>query len=394
MERELAAEFPQRSWWCVALHQATREGVAADLAADETPQVPPMAFERLVRRLMERTGLSKSSASWAVSCWSEALGRTPPPAQGPRLRGVPGRRKVSKKLCARPSSAPWNLRGHRGPVTGMAISPDGELIATSSLDRTVRLWDPRSGQQLRCLMGGHRDWVRAVAFSPDGKLLASTGDDGAIRLWDPISGERKYRLAGHEGWVRGLAWSPDGRIVVSGGSDGMVCLWEAASLQQLARLGPLAGGITRLAFDPQGQWLAVGRPGAVEVWDLESARRAQRIEVAGARPVVAAGPSNRLYIGEDRGAAVWSIDRGGWVQRLDAHEGAVRAIAIHPGGRALITAGRDRTVRLWHAEEGWEAYYFAFRKVRITALAFHPAGHIGIGFSDGNSQLREMSRGG
>ena len=71
-----------------------------------------------------------------------------------------------------------------------------------------------------------------------------------------------------------------------------------------------------------------------------------------------------------------------------------RAIAIHGNGKALVTAGNDRTVRLWHATEGWEAYYFKFRQVRVTGLDFHPGGHIGIAFSDGNAQMREMTRGG
>jgi len=391
--RLMTDRFPDRPWQAVAIHLAVREGAAADLAAGADTAVTSMVFERLVRRLFERTGLSTSSAAWGVASWCEALERTPPD-HNPRLRGAPRKVKLNRHMVTRPRGAPWNLRGHRRGLTGIDFRFDGAMIATCSLDRTVRLWDPRAGEQIRCLMGGHRDWVRAVAFSPDGKLLASAGDDGAIRLWDPESGERKYRLHGHEDWVRGLTWSPDGRIVVSGGRDGAVCLWEVSSLQQLARLGPFEGGISRIAFDPQGQWLAVGRSGAVEIWDLETARRAQLIEISGARPVVAAGPGNLLYIGDDRGASAFSISKGCITSRYDGHGGPVRAIAIHGNGKALITAGSDRAVRLWHAVEGWEAHYFQFRQVRITGLAFHPGGHIGIAFSDGNAQMREMSRGG
>lgn len=391
--RVMSARFPDRPWQAVAIHLVAREGAAADLASDHSDTVDAMSFERLVRRLFDRTGLSTSSAAWAVAAWCEALGRTPPD-HNPRLRGAPRKVKLNRHMVTRPRGAPWNLRGHRKSLTSIAFRFDGAMIATASLDRTVRLWDPRAGEQIRCLMGGHRDWVRAVAFSPDGKLLASAGDDGGIRLWDPESGERKYRMIGHEGWVRGLAWSPDGRIVVSGGRDGMVCLWEASSLQLLARLGPFQGGVSRLAFDPLGQWLAVGRSGAVEIWDLERASRAQLVEVSGARPVLSAGPSNQLFIGDDRGAGAFSVSTGRFTQHYTAHGSPIRAIAIHGNGKALVTAGADRTVRLWHAVEGWEAHCFQFRQVRITGLAFHPGGHIGIAFSDGNAQMREMTRGG
>ncbi|MEL6342828.1 MAG: hypothetical protein AAFV53_06820 [Myxococcota bacterium] len=394
VERLLTAEFPDRPWPVVAAHAAVREGVAADLVANVGDELGSMLFERFSRRLVERVGLSKGSAAWAVSSWAEAMGR-PAPAQGaPRLRGAPVKLRYNRQVVTRPGGAPWHLRGHRRMVTDIAFSPDGELIATSSLDRTVRLWDTRTGHQVRCLMGGHRDWVRAVAFSPDGKRLASVGDDGAARLWDPTTGERTGRLRGHEGWVRDLSWSPDGRILVTGGRDGYACLWEAHSLQQLARLGPFEGGVSRLSFDPRGQWLAVCRTNALEIWDLETPRRAQLAEVAGDRAVVVAGRGNLVYVGDERGAKCWSVSDGRWVRAYDSHRGAVRTMAIHPNGKALITGGRDQAVRLWHAVEGWEGYVFQFRNVRITGLGFHPAGHIGVCFSDGNAQMREMIAGG
>lgn len=374
------------------IHVAVREGVAADLMSLQGA-VPSMLFERLTRRLIDRAGLAKGNAAWAVSSWSEALGLSVP-EMSTRLRGAPVKLRFNPRMYTRPKGAPWNLRAHRKGVTGIDFNMDGSLMVTGSLDRTVRLWDPRAGEQARVLMGGHRDWVRGVAFSPDGKQLASAGDDGAVRLWDPLSGERKFRLVGHDGWVRGLCWSPDSRLLVSGGWDGVVCLWEVATLQPVGRLGPLAGGVSRVAFDPQGRWLAIGGSSVVEIWDLDAVQKAQQIDVTGNRVVLAAGPADMLYIGDERGAWAWSVSKGGYVQAYDAHKGPVRAVAIHPNGQGLVTGGRDHTVRLWHAGEAWEAHCFKFRGVRVTALAFHPGGHIGMGFSDGNVQFREMERGG
>ena len=82
------------------------------------------------------------------------------------------------------------------------------------------------------------------------------------------------------------------------------------------------------------------------------------------------------------------------MQAYDGHKGPVRCIAMHPNGQSLLTGGKDNTARLWHADDAWEAHCFRFRNVRVTALAFHPGGHIGMGFSDGNAQFREMERGG
>ncbi|MFI5067502.1 MAG: hypothetical protein ACHP9Z_26455, partial [Streptosporangiales bacterium] len=71
--------------------------------------------------------------------------------------------------------------GHGRAVHAVAFSRDG-LLASAGGDKTVRLWDPATGECQRTL-AGHDDWVRAVAFSPDGAVLVTAGDDGTIRLW-------------------------------------------------------------------------------------------------------------------------------------------------------------------------------------------------------------------
>jgi WD40 repeat protein len=75
-----------------------------------------------------------------------------------------------------------NLKGHRGPVTGVAVSPDGKTLATTSVDRTIKLWDGKSGQYLATLVD-RQEVAVAVAFSHDGTQLAALGMDGIIRIW-------------------------------------------------------------------------------------------------------------------------------------------------------------------------------------------------------------------
>jgi len=75
------------------------------------------------------------------------------------------------------------LTGHTSYVFSVAFSPDGNTVASGSLDGTVRLWNASTGALVRTL-AGHTDWVRSVAFSPDGNTIASGSDDGTIVLWE------------------------------------------------------------------------------------------------------------------------------------------------------------------------------------------------------------------
>src|SRR2546423_344934 len=75
------------------------------------------------------------------------------------------------------------LQGHSQEITRIAWSPVGDILASASHDKTIRLWDAQAGQLLH-ILEGHSDAVYSVAWSPDGHILASGSHDKTIRLWD------------------------------------------------------------------------------------------------------------------------------------------------------------------------------------------------------------------
>ena len=114
-------------------------------------------------------------------------------------------------------------RAHEQGIT--AIAAAGDLIATASIDRYVRLWDAATGEP-RGELAGHDKPVSAAALSPDGTWLASGAVDGQLVLWRVADRQALHIRRAHAGPVWSLAFRPDGRELLSGGADGLIRRWS------------------------------------------------------------------------------------------------------------------------------------------------------------------------
>jgi roadblock/LC7 domain-containing protein len=196
----------------------------------------------------------------------------------------------------------------------IAYSPRGDRLA-SLCDRTLVLWDPATGKEVRRLTG--LDVSEPTAFSPDGRLLAGTGPDHRIGMWDVATGEKVGDYVRRDSWVPFVAFSPDSKTLATpcggggvGNADKEVGLWETATGGERCRLRGHHGQVMAGAFSPDGRLLATTAEG-------------------------------------DKAIFLWDALTGKLLRQLAGHRGSVRALVFSADGKLLITGGDDTTLLFW-----------------------------------------------
>ena len=283
------------------------------------------------------------------------------------------------------------LKGHGGPVMGIAVSDAGQ-VATASFDNSVGLWQGRvptwleghdaavtairfagddlllsAGDDFRVLgwtlgSGGyselarHKGKISDLAFDPKSKMMASSSWDGTIRVLrtgttggGDLSGMADMTLSGHESGVNALAFSEPG--LFSASSDGTIRLWDLAD--RSARIVVRHGfGINRLVVDDAGGWLAYGAvDGGTRVIDLET-EEVIRDFTLDRRPILAMAyhpATSQLAVGDGQGY-IMMIDTASWKIARDFHatrQGPVWALAFSPDGAMVYAGGLDDVAYGW-----------------------------------------------
>ncbi len=269
------------------------------------------------------------------------------------------------------------LRGHDGEVQSADISPNGRILATASLDGTARLWDLRAPRGITVL-SGFAAKVWSSAFSPDGKYVLTASADRTARLWEADSGREIRVLRGHQGAVFGAAFARDGARVATASGDNTASIWDVATGQQLTVLRGHTALVISAEFDPEGKYVVTASyDKTARLWEAATGRQI-RVFSGHEQPVIHAAfsPDGKRVVtaSDDRTARIWSADSGDEILVLRGHKDRIWYAAFSPDGRQVVTGSLDKTAQLWNADTGERVRSFEGHQGSVYSAAFSPDG--------------------
>lgn len=304
------------------------------------------------------------------------------------------------------------LKGHSELVRSVAISPDGQTLASGSSDQTIKLWNPVTGGLLGTLTG-HSSAVLSLTFSPDGQTLVSASQqeflDGNIKLWD-VSRAKLRQTLGNSLVSIGtncVSFSPDGQTLATAHFDAAIRLWQISTGKLQRTLRGHGYDVNSVTFSRDGRLLVSGGvDGAIMVWNFNTGERLHTLNrtsdvvhslvswldrSVGSIKSVAISPDGKIIASGGNNAGdngvfnppikLWDINTGRAIPTLIEQSGTVYSVAFSPNGKILASGDDENKIKIWNVKTG-ELIQSLEHYRTVNSVIFSPDGKSLVSGSD------------
>ena len=251
----------------------------------------------------------------------------------------------------KPQMRPFKFSGHKGAITDLAINPLGDIIASSSIDHTVRLWINAVGGKNKILKC-HPSPIRSVDFSSDGKLLMTGSNDKTIKIFE-LYPKHKFisSYKGHSNWVRCARFSPDNRLIGSCGDDNAVIIFDVEQKSINYRFLDHTSNVNSCRFSPDGTIIAsAGDDGKIKLFDIRMGRLIQHYDAHNDKINCISYHQTGNYIisgSDDSTIKIWDLKMGQILYTVHGHRGKVKSVNFNIDGDYFCSGGEDSILMVW-----------------------------------------------
>lgn len=249
------------------------------------------------------------------------------------------------------------INAHTDWIRSVAVSPNGEWLASCSHDKAVKLWSMDTGASL-AILEGHTDKVNCVSFTTDNNSIISSSDDSTIRIWDRSTGLSKYILRERSGIMDSVVAFNDGKRLLTSAiqNESSIKLWDIKTgaclktikTEQLIRAAAVNANGTRAVIG--------GHNGKLAIWDLDACEYLASLKGHSGHVYsvqITADQQFAVSGGDDQTVKIWNLATANCVASLEGHHGDVDSVALSPDDRIIASTGFiDMTVRLWDLKSG------------------------------------------
>lgn len=272
--------------------------------------------------------------------------------------------------------------GHAEFLSAIGYDPTGTLIATGSLDKTIKIWDVSSNMEIRTL-GGNDGRISMVQFHPTKKLLLSKDDDYQVKLWDLNNGKEIWKVKGYS-YAKDATFFDDGTSIGYVGEDYNYHIVNYTTNQELRKF-PL-GLVMKTGVVPGGKKVVVLDVNkTLHVFDAATGSETTTIssEQVPMTDLVVSPDGKYLAIGfTDHVIRIYDLNAGSEYTKIKSHTNVLIDLAFTSDSKTLLSLSHDRTIKGFQLKSKKESFSIATDIMGAQCLGTHPIEEVFITGSD------------